>query len=444
MRERLKGLVIILDGLGDRPCPQLDGNTPLEFADTPVLDRLTQSNQCGLMDPLLAGLPVDTHTGVGILFGLPPSAAAELCRGPIEAAGAGLDLHVGDLLFRANLATVEKQGSDFHIKDRRAGRIRENVEVLCSALEDIDVGANIRASLHPATQHRCVLRLRGADLSAQISDTDPGGKGIEHKILMSTADNSEDEIAQRTAAAVNRFTEISHAILSAHPVNQQRIQANQLPANGIITRGGGRHRNFSNMLARLKLKVAVIAGESTVLGLGNLFGFTTATDPAFTALADTDLDKKLAFAKTALATHDLVYLHIKATDTTAHDHNPRAKVEVINRFDTALGKIIGGEIIGEKMSADKIDLQGTILGVCADHSTDSYRGEHNGDPVPILIHNPVGRKDRVNCFNEMDCAVGALGRLTAQSFLVSVLDAMGCLSNYKASEMEYFRLTDCL
>ncbi len=421
--NQFKGLVIILDGLGDRPCRELDGKTPLEFADTPVLNRLVQNNQCGLMDPLLPGLPVDTHTGVGILFGLPPSAAPTLCRGPIEAAGIGLDLQVGDLLFRANLATVEKHGTGFRIKDRRAGRIKEHVDVLCRTLENIEVGNHIFASLYPATQHRCVLRLHGDSLSARISDTDPGGNGIERGILLSEANNSSDNSAQNSAAAVNRFTEISHDILLAHPANQTRIQNNQLPANGVITRGVGVHKDFNNILNHLNLKVAVIAGECTILGLGNLFGFTTLTDPAFTALPDTNLDKKLAFAKTALESHDLVYLHIKATDTTAHDRNPDAKAAIINRFDAALGKI---------------NLQHTILGVCADHSTDSYRGEHNGDPVPVLIHNPLGRKDKVNRFNETACITGALGRLTAQGFLTSVLDAMGCLSSYSASEAEYY------
>ena len=421
--DRFKGLIIILDGLGDRPCRELDGNTPLEFAHTPILDQLAQNNQCGLMDPLLPGLPVDTHTGVGVLFGLPPHAAAYLCRGPIEAAGIGLDLQVGDLLFRANLASVEKHDSGFHIKDRRAGRIRENVDVLCRALKDVALGNHVFASLYPATQHRCVLRLRGVPLSAQISDTDPGGKQINRGILISKADDNTDEIAQHSAAVVNRFTDIAYDILSSHPVNQTRIQNNQPPANGVITRGVGVHRNFNNILNHIHLKVAVIAGESTILGLGNLFGFRTITDPAFSALPDTDLDKKLAFAITALETHDLVYLHIKATDTTAHDRNPQAKAEFINRFDTALGKI---------------NLHHTILGVCADHSTDSYRGEHNGDPVPVLIHNHLGRKDRVNRFNETDCIAGALGRINAQGFLTSVLDAMGCLSSYKASDAQYY------
>ena len=81
MHDRLKGLIIILDGLGDRPNRCLGGLTPLEYASAPTLDRLAKCGQSGLMDPLLPGLPVDTHTGVGILFGLPPSEAVNLCRG---------------------------------------------------------------------------------------------------------------------------------------------------------------------------------------------------------------------------------------------------------------------------------------------------------------------------------------------------------------------------
>ncbi len=424
--HRLKGLVIILDGLGDRPCAELHGKTPLEYAQTPVLDKIVESNQCGLMDPLLPGLPVDTHTGVGILFGLPPTDASYLCRGPIEAAGIGLDLQFGDLLFRANLSTVEKHHSGYKIIDRRAGRIRDNVDSLCSALQNIDVGHDITASLYPATQHRCVLRFRGPQLSPLISDTDPGGKGIDSGILISEPNLSGDQTSLQTADAVNRFTDISHEILSAHPVNKSRLENQQLPANGVITRGVGEYQNFKNILSYLKLDVAVIAGESTILGLSNLFNFSSITDDSFTSLADTDLDKKLSFAVDALKTHDLAYIHIKGTDTTAHDKNPLAKAEIINRFDTALGKI---------------NLDNIILGVCADHSTDSYRGEHNGDPVPVLIHNPLGRRDLVKHFNETDCSAGSFGRLTAQSFLTSVLDAMGCLANYKPSEMAYYRLS---
>ena len=65
---RRKGLVVILDGVGDRPQEALDGHTPLEAAHTPNLDRLVAEGLCGLVDPLLPGVPVDTHVGCGVLL----------------------------------------------------------------------------------------------------------------------------------------------------------------------------------------------------------------------------------------------------------------------------------------------------------------------------------------------------------------------------------------
>jgi len=36
----MKGILVILDGIGDLPCKQLDGKTPLEAAEMPNLDFL--------------------------------------------------------------------------------------------------------------------------------------------------------------------------------------------------------------------------------------------------------------------------------------------------------------------------------------------------------------------------------------------------------------------
>ena len=424
MHNRLKGLIIILDGLGDRPNRHLGGLTPLEYASTPTLDQLAKRGQSGLMDPLLPGLPVDTHTGVGILFGLPPDEAVNLCRGPIEASGIGLDSRVGDLMLRCNLATVEKQGAHYRIRNRRAGRIGQGVDVLCTSLHDIQVGDGITASLYPATQHRCVLRLRGLALSARISDTDPGGKSVEKRILECHAAAATDKDAVRTAQAINQFTGLSHEILDSHPVNSERVKAGELPANAVITRGAGIHRDLRKRHACLNLSVAVVAGESTITGLGRLLGFSTINDPAFTSLPNTDLDRKLSLAVEALQTRDLVYIHVKGMDIAAHDRDPKAKAALISRFDTALGRV---------------DTRDLVVGVCADHSTDSHLGEHTGDPVPVTIHNPLGRRDRVDRYNETDCISGSLGRITAQGFLISVLDAMGSLSNFKPSEIGLYR-----
>ncbi|MDA7989641.1 MAG: alkaline phosphatase family protein [Gammaproteobacteria bacterium] len=412
-----RGLVFILDGLGDRPCRQLRGRTPLEAAKTRALDRMARLHQCGMMDPLAPGRCVDTHVGAGILLGLPPREALSLRRGPVEAAGIGLDMRAGDVLWRANFARIEAgagANGGYRILDRRAGRIRGGeTESLCaalnSALRDDPLAPGIGASLHAATQHRAVLQLRGENLSAQVSDTDPGGPGAARGVQRA-APLVEDAAARATADAVNRFTARAHQLLSGHPVNTARASRGQCPANGVLLRGAGAHHPPRNMLARLRLKVAVVAGEKTVLGLGNLFGFTCITDESFTSLPDTNIAGKLRAALDALARHDLVFVHIKGTDIAAHDKNPLLKAACISRFDRELSRV---------------QLDDTVVAVCADHSTDSRRGEHNADAVPVLLRHVGGRRDRVRYYNEIDCIDGGLGRISAHAFLCMVLDAMG-------------------
>jgi 2,3-bisphosphoglycerate-independent phosphoglycerate mutase len=425
-QDKFKGLVVILDGLGDRPCAKLGNKTPLEHARTPVLDSIAEHNQSGMMNPLLPGLPVETHTGVSMIFGLPPMIAASLKRGPIEASGIDLDLKPGDLLFRANLATIENiDDHNFRILDRRAQRIEQGVDALCRSLQDIPLQDDIFASLYPATHHRCVLRLRGPGLSDNITDTDPGGKEMQRGILLAEADLEQDPSSKRTASAINQFTQISHRILNNHPVNIKRVENGALPANGILTRGVGQYQNYRNILSYLRLNVTVVGGEATILGLAKLFNFNTVTDPSFTSSTDTNIKEKFSAAVAALKTSDLVFVHLKGTDIAAHDRDPQAKSDFIARFDEALGEI---------------DIDNIVLGICADHSTDSNRGEHNGDAVPVLIHNPMGRKDLNRKFNETACSAGAFTNLTAQGFITSVLDAMGSLSNFKPSEIEFFEL----
>ena len=421
---RYKGLFIILDGLGDRPHFQLQGKTPLEAASTPSLDNLAASGQCGLMDPLMPGIPVDTHTGVSILFGLSPYDAAKLSRGPVEAAGINLKLEEGDVLLRANFATAEhEEDNKLGLIDRRAGRISEGMEELCTSLRDLEVGNNIVANLYPATQHRAVLHLRGDDLSAEITDTDPGGLDMEQGVLRSKPLKHNDQRSLQTANAVNQFITLSNEILQNHPINIERLNNHSLPANCVLTRGAGVYVKPKTITSYLGLKGAVVAGEKTILGLAKLFEFTPYTNEQFTSLGDTDIDLKLRTAILALESHDLVYVHLKGTDIAAHDKDPIQKKYFIERVDKAL---------------QQIQSENLVIGVTADHSTDSIRGEHNGDSVPCFIHNPEGRKDLVMKYDEMNCIAGSLGRLTGQQYLTSFLDAMGVMHNYKVSDFNFF------
>ncbi|MEM8933459.1 MAG: hypothetical protein AAGE94_19875, partial [Acidobacteriota bacterium] len=171
-QTRAPALLLVLDGLADRPHSRLGDRTPLEAADTPTFDRLARDGQAGLADPVAPGVVPDTGAGSLALFGQPPHA---LDRGPIEALGAGGDLTMADVVLRANLATLDDDG---YLVDRRAGRIRDGAIELARALDGLVLPGGltdrVEVRVRAATEHRLAIVLRGDGLSAAIHGSDPG------------------------------------------------------------------------------------------------------------------------------------------------------------------------------------------------------------------------------------------------------------------------------
>jgi len=416
---RKKALIVILDGLGDRPIPELAGQTPLEQAHTPNMDKLSSMGMNGLVDPLSPGVPVSTHTGMALLMGLARKDVTKISRGPVEAAGIKLKASPNDVIMRCNFAHVEKQQEQLKILDRRAGRIADTLE-LTQELQNIHLPHDIVASVYPTTHYRAVLHLQGEIISSQISDTD--GIRVSPSFVQPCTALTENESAIKTAEAVNAFTYKANEILVSHPVNHKRIQQGLIPATGIICRSAGKIDEMNNILNYYQLKVAVITGDATVTGLSHLFNFNVFNDEQFTSKSDTNLELKFSQAIKLMNTHDVVYLHIKGSDLLSHDKKLQENITFIEKIDHQLSKLI-------ELSE--------IIAITADHSTDSTTGFHCGDPVPSLIYAPNGRIDSVNQYSETSCMQGGLGRINASEFLLSIVDQMNATHNFKQDDAAY-------
>lgn len=403
-----KGVLLIIDGLGDLPVPDLAGKTPLEAAHTPVLDQLAGSGWYGMVDPIIPGEIPNTHSGTGMLMGLLSEQADRLCRGPVEAAGAGRVLEPGDIAVRANFATLKPVQNGFRVLDRRAGRITTRTDELAALLSDIDLGDNIRGSLMSTDQHRGALILTGPGLDSSISDTDPGNKSMPANLKNCEA---LAPAAELTASKINRFIIEAHQRLVDHPINLARVKEGHLPANGILTRGAGTFFELDNTLLRLGLDVAVVTGCNTVVGLGRIFGFNAIVDSRFTATVNTDLHAKIVTVVSALHDHDMVFIHVKAPDICSHDLQPLAKRDFLQRLDESLQPLLE---------------TGAVIAVAADHTTNSNTGFHTADPVPALISKPkVGNAGTPVKFGESQCKHGNMGRKLSGEFLSQVLQTMG-------------------
>ena len=417
MSHHHPGLMIILDGVGDRPARELDGCTPLEAAATPNLDRLATAGLVGLVDPLYPGVAVGTEVGMGVLFGLSPPDEL-LPRGLLEAAGVGLDIHPGDIGFRCNFATVGGDGEDpFHLtlRDRRAGRIDEGTAELAAAIEGADLGDGVTARLVPAAQFRAALRLRGPGLSPRVTDVDPGGGRLHLGLLPCRPLDATDTAADHTATVVNRLVALAYERLRDHPVNQRRRALGLPEANVLLPRGAGGAQMSRGLLARFGVRAAVVSGDATVLGLGKALDMTIVTDRRFTADAATDLAAKVAATEAALAGHDLVFMHIKGGDILSHDHHAEQKRDLFSQVDTMLAPLLREDL---------------VIAVTGDHATPCSLGFHSGDPVPTILCGPGGRVDGQERYGERACMAGGLGRIPARGLLWSMLDLMGYGRNF--------------
>ena len=121
-----RAVLLIIDGMADRPLIDHDYKTPLEYANTPNMDRLAKGGLVGQLDPISPGVRAGSDVANLALLGYDP-AKYYTGRGALEAMGAGIELRPGDVAFRCNFATVD---DDFRVEDRRAGRIRKGTSKL--------------------------------------------------------------------------------------------------------------------------------------------------------------------------------------------------------------------------------------------------------------------------------------------------------------------------
>ncbi|MEO1083438.1 MAG: 2,3-bisphosphoglycerate-independent phosphoglycerate mutase [Acidobacteriota bacterium] len=406
-KRRPPTLLLALDGLADGPTRALGGRTPLAAADTPNLDRLATEGTCGVADPVARGTVPDTAAGTLALLGQSPQSVQ---RGPVEAAGAGLQLRDGDIALRANLAFVHEG----QILDRRAGRIRDGAPELAKALDRLDVavdGRKARVRVAAGTEHRLAVILRGDGLSSAIRGSDPGEGAVPGPALPPEADDPSDADAVATAGLLAAFEAKAHRILSDHPINRRRAEKGQPLANAVVSRGAGRRHRLPPLHAGGRdLAMACVAGDRTVRGIAASLEATEIHEPVMTANLDTDLDRKFTLAAEALEDNDLVIVHVKGADIAAHDRKPGEKSAFIEHLDRALGRFL------------KLHTGPLRILVGSDHATSSESGHHTADPVPVLMWGPGIEADDVDGFDESRAATGRLGRLPLQRLLPRLLD----------------------
>jgi 2,3-bisphosphoglycerate-independent phosphoglycerate mutase len=408
----MKGIIMIIDGMGDRPLKELGYKTPLESAITPNMDKMAEKGICGIMDPIKPGIRPGSDTSHISILGYNPY-EVYTGRGPFEAAGVGVDVLPGDIAFRCNFSTADENGI---ITDRRAGRIREGTEELAISINGIDIDQDVKVIFKESTGHRAVLVLRGNGLSDKVSDADPKHEGKAPKMVVAL-DGSQE--ANKTANILNKIVKESYEVLKNHPLNLKRIDAGKPPANIIIPRGAGAVPNVQPFGEKYGLKPVCIAETGLIKGIAKIAGMELVDIEGATGGIDTNLENiKNGILETASKDYDFMLINVDGADEAGHDGQMEEKIKFIEKVDA---------IIGEIMQIDNV-----YFILTADHSTPISTMDHTGDPVPIVICGPEVRVDDVKNFNERSVVKGGLCRIRGNNIMDILMDLMNLSTKFGA------------
>jgi len=390
-----KVIMIIIDGLGDRPIEELGNKTPLEAAETPNLDRLARNGICGLMEPV-KGMACESDAGHLSIFGY--DLEKYYCgRGPLEALGLGFDLKEGDVAFRANFATLDSSGK---IIDRRAGRI-ESVSELAQALDGKQI-EDCTVYVIPGIRHRSAVVIRGSNLGSNVTDTDCELGERPKKCY------PEDEESKKTAEIANKFMEFAESALKNHPINKGRIQNSLLPANCLLLRGAGRYKRPVSFQEKYGLNACAITEGGLYGGIGKFLSMGSIIVEGVNDKFDTNLEAQFNAALEALQKYDFVFVHVKPTDVFGHDGKFIEKTKFIERLDTHL---------------DVLHNLDTLIVITADHSTPCKLKDHSADPVPILLHGKGVSSSGIKKFSEKECCTGF--RIQGKDVMPMIMKLLG-------------------
>lgn len=409
----MKSLVILGDGMSDRPVAALGGKTPLQVAHKPHIDRIAREGVTGRFVTIPEGLSNGSAVANLSVLGYDPAVCFS-GRGTLEAASMGVDLAADDVALRCNLVCLTDDGA---IENHSAGHIAtaEARELIGDLQRELGGGSDRPVAFHAGVSYRHLLVLTGGWASPAVACAPPHDHvGEAVRDLMPRARRPE---AEATAERLQALHAAAAEILADHPVNRARRERGDDPANAMWVWSPGRRptmQTFGELYGRTG---AVISAVDLIQGLGIYAGLEKVVVPGATGLHDTDYEGKAEAALDALERHDFVYVHVEATDEAGHARDLDLKIRCIESLDARLTRIILEGLATREIEA--------TVAVLPDHPTPVETGAHASDPVPVAIWRPGATADAVDGYDEDRVADGSLGLLRGDCFIRHVLGARG-------------------
>lgn len=381
----MKYAVVIPDGCADEPQAELGGLTPLQAARTPAFDELARRGRVGRANNVPPGFPSGSDVATMSLFGYDP-VTLHTGRAPLEAAAQGIPLGPEDWAIRCNLVNV-RQGL---MHSFTAGQIPTPLAHRLIRLLQQGLGGR-GWEFHPGVSYRNLAVFRGAGQTCPFTpDThttpphDLTGQPIEPGLPRGPG-----------SGLLRQLMSASERLLATDAENLSR----PTPATQAWFWGQGRRPSLKPFAERFGIQGAMITAVDLLRGLAVLLGWRIIEVEGATGYLDTNYAGKGQAAIEALATHDLVVVHVEATDEASHEGDARAKVAALERIDA--------EIVGP-LWRHLAQLPAARLLISPDHPTFLRTKTHSHGFVPFVVAGTGITPDSASLYDESSAASSML------------------------------------
>ncbi len=360
----MKYCVLIIDGGSGWPMADRGGRTCLELAHTPNLDAMAKSGIVGLVRNIPEGVEASSACACMSVLGYDPRVHYR-GRSAVEAEGMRIPMTEGDAVFRCNLVTV-RRGKMWSYS---CGLISTGeARLLIDSLNETLGGDGVQ--FFPGVSYRHICRIRGREEALLAMCTPP--HNIPNRAISRFLPHGPGSDLLRGLMGK------SEHVLRRHPVNLERAARGELPASMIwLFWGSARLPALPSFKESLGLDAAMTSGVDVMRGLAHMIGMQVLDIPGVTGGPDNDYAAQAIGALEALENHDMVIIHIEATDDAAHAGRADEKIEAVESVDR--------EVVKRLLARRGDDLRVLVL---PDHATPVEIQTHVDDPVPFVLWGP--------------------------------------------------------
>lgn len=377
----MKYVVVLGDGMADEPIESLGGKTPLEYAQTPEMDRLSKISEIGMVHTIPDGMAPGSDTANLSVLGYDPK-KYYTGRSPLEALSIGVDMKDTDIAMRCNFVTLSTDDKPYDQKtiiDHSSSEIStEDCAILVEAVRKELQNDIFKFYVGTSYRHLTIWD------KGRVTELTP-----PHDVLGRV-------IGEYLPAepALRKMMEKSYEILRKHPLNIERVRKGLNPANSIWFWGAGTRPSLVSFLEKTGKKGVMISAVDLLKGIGVGASMNNIIVPGADGTLHTNYEGKANAAVKALLEdgYDFAYIHVEAPDEMGHQGSLERKLQAIQFLDQ---KVI--KTVTEAMDKSGVDYR---MLVTPDHPTPIAVRTHTNNPVPYMIYDSSNKLTRTWDYNE--------------------------------------------